>query len=326
MLRSWFESYDAKNLGERNNALREIMQEIALTGLSRAGFFNHAAFYGGTALRIFYQLPRYSEDLDFSLLVKDASFRMLPFLQEMEAEFAALDLRVRVSEKVKSKASAIDSAFLKSETSWSELNFVVEGSDLNLTNERINIKIKLEVDTLPPLGFQTESKLLLRPYSVYVNVMELPDLYAGKMHALLFRNWQKRVKGRDWFDFEWYVQRGEKMRLAHFEARAIESGDWGGGASGAAGGATGISGIVVGDAAGVAGGGADAAVLEATGGPAGTMTLEDVRDLLNRKIEELDFEMAKEDAVRFIPPEDAHRLDIWSADYFRELVKRVKVI
>lgn len=297
MLRPWFESYDAKNLGERNNALREIMQEIALSGLARAGFFNHAAFYGGTALRIFYQLPRYSEDLDFSLLSKDPSFKMLPFLEGMESEFAALDLRVRVSEKVKSKASAIDSAFLKSETSWSELNFIVEGSDLNLNNERINIKIKLEVDTLPPLGFACESKLLLRPYSLYVNVMELPDLYAGKMHALLFRNWKKRVKGRDWFDFEWYVQRGEKMRLAHFEARALESGDWGG----------------------AAGGGA-------ANGAAGTMTLEHVRDFLNRKIDDLDFAMAKEDALRFIPPADAYKLDIWSADYFRELVKRVKVI
>jgi hypothetical protein len=302
MLRPWFESYDAKNLGERNNALREIMQEIALSGLARAGFFNHAAFYGGTALRIFYQLPRYSEDLDFSLLSKEPSFKMLPFLEGMESEFAALDLRVRVSEKVKSKASAIDSAFLKSETSWSELNFIVEGSDLNLNNERINIKIKLEVDTLPPLGFACESKLLLRPYSLYVNVMELPDLYAGKMHALLFRNWKKRVKGRDWFDFEWYVQRGEKMRLAHFEARALESGDWGGAAGGEA-----------------AGGGA-------ANGAAGTMTLEHVRDFLNRKIDDLDFAMAKEDALRFIPPADAYKLDIWSADYFRELVKRVKVI
>jgi hypothetical protein len=157
-----------------------------------------------------------------------------------------------------------------------------------LNNERINIKIKLEVETLPPLGFECESKLLLRPYSLYVNVMELPDLYAGKMHALLFRNWKKRVKGRDWFDFEWYVQRGEKMRLAHFEARALESGDW--------------------------------------GGPAGTMTLEHVRDFLHRKIDDLDFAMAKEDALRFIPPADAYKLDIWSADYFRELVKRVKVI
>jgi hypothetical protein len=233
----------------------------------------------------------------------------------MESEFAALDLRVRVSEKVKSKASAIDSAFLKSETSWSELNFIVEGSDLNLNNERINIKIKLEVDTLPPLGFACESKLLLRPYSLYVNVMELPDLYAGKMHALLFRNWKKRVKGRDWFDFEWYVQRGEKMRLAHFEARALESGDWGGAAGGSAAGILGGMDVAGGDAAN-----------DAANGAAGTMTLEHVFDFLHRKIDDLDFAMAKEDALRFIPPADAYKLDIWSADYFRELVKRVKVI
>ena len=129
MLKPWFESYGVKNPTETNAALREIMQEIALSGLARAGFFNHAAFYGGTALRIFYQLPRYSEDLDFSLLTKDPGFRMKPFLAEMESEFAALNLKVRVSEKVKSRATAIDSAFLKSDTSWSELHFILEGSD-----------------------------------------------------------------------------------------------------------------------------------------------------------------------------------------------------
>ena len=323
MLKPWFESYGVKNPTETNAALREIMQEIALSGLARAGFFNHAAFYGGTALRIFYQLPRYSEDLDFSLLTKDPGFRMKPFLAEMESEFAALNLKVRVSEKVKSRTTAIDSAFLKSDTSWSELHFILEGSDVNLGNDNINIKIKLEVDTLPPLGFACESKLLLRPYSFYVNVMQLPDLYAGKMHALLFRNWKKRVKGRDWFDFEWYVQRGEKMRLSHFEARAIASGDWGVSAFKGDAGSTGGSEIV--DFAGDAGSTGSESVVS-NSSAVGSMTLEHVRDFLNRKIDDLDFALAKDDALRFIPPADAHKLDIWSADYFRELVKRIEVI
>lgn len=288
MLKTWFDSYSVKNLSETNNALREIMQEIALAGLARAGFFNHAAFYGGTALRIFYQLPRYSEDLDFSLIQKNATFKMKPFLVEIESEFAALGLKVKIGEKVKSKATAIDSAFLKSDTSLSELHFIVEGSDINLNSESINIKIKLEVDTLPPLGFRCESKLLLRPYSVYINVMELSDLYAGKMHALLFRRWKTRVKGRDWFDFEWYVQRNVSLHLKHFEVRALESGDW------------------VDDK--------------------GSMTLDDLCNLINQKIEILDFGMAREDALRFVPPADAHRLEIWSADYFKELVNRIKVL
>jgi predicted nucleotidyltransferase component of viral defense system len=201
---------------ERSQALREVMQEIALAGLYRRGFFGKAAFYGGTCLRIFHQLPRFSEDLDFSLLQSDPSFSLAPYLRGLEQEFAALGLSVQVNVKTKTTQSAIVSAFLKTTTTVVQL--AIDGKKM--------LKIKLEVDTDPPLDFNTEEQLLLQPYSFYVKCFCLPDLFAGKLHAVLFRQWQQRVKGRDWFDLEWYVRQGIPLHLDHLAARARQSGHW----------------------------------------------------------------------------------------------------
>jgi predicted nucleotidyltransferase component of viral defense system len=201
---------------QRSQALREVMQEIALAGLYRRGFFGKAAFYGGTCLRIFHQLPRFSEDLDFSLLQPDPEFSLQPYLQGLEEEFAALGIEVEAKPKLKTTQTAIVSAFLKSNTTVVQL--AIGGNRL--------LKIKLEVDTDPPLGFHTEEQLLLLPYSFYVKCFCLPDLFAGKMHAVLFRQWQQRVKGRDWFDLEWYVRRGIPLHLDHLAERARQSGHW----------------------------------------------------------------------------------------------------
>lgn len=89
-----------------------------------------------------------------------------------------------------------------------------------------SVKIKIEADRLPPQNFETEEKLLLRPFSFYVKCFTLPSLFAGKMHALLFRKWKNRVKGRDWYDFEWYVKKGIPLDLNHFLQRAKDTGDW----------------------------------------------------------------------------------------------------
>jgi predicted nucleotidyltransferase component of viral defense system len=201
---------------QRSQGLREVMQEIALAGLYRRGFFGKAAFYGGTCLRIFQQLPRFSEDLDFSLLQPDPGFSLEPYLRGLEEEFAALGIDVSVSVKSKRAQTAIVSAFLKTTTTIAEL--AIDGRRL--------LKIKLEVDTDPPLGFHTEEKLLLQPYSFYVKCFCLPDLFAGKMHAVLFRQWQQRVKGRDWFDLEWYVRQGIPLHLEHLAERSRQSGHW----------------------------------------------------------------------------------------------------
>ena len=164
MIKEWLEHYQPKNRIEAESALREIMQDVALAGLNRSGFFEKAAFYGGTALRIFHGLDRYSEDLDFSLLAANKSFSLEPFFEGMLQEFEAVGMKVSVQEKAKTKTSNIDSAFLKTETIWKELVLEKMIPQLGL-EQPPRIKIKLEVDTNPPLGFDTEEKLLLRPLS-----------------------------------------------------------------------------------------------------------------------------------------------------------------
>ena len=205
--------YSMATTADVTNATRELMQEIALAGLYRGGFFENAAFYGGTCLRIFHGLDRFSEDLDFSLLSSNPNFSLNPYLKSIETEFNALGIAIEIKEKLKSNKTNIESAFLKQ---------TLPIYSLNLPNNK-NIKIKIEVDTNPPLGFSTENKLLLQPFSFFIKTFSLPDLFAGKMHALLFRNWKNRIKGRDWFDFEWYVRNGIELNLSHFAQRAFQS-------------------------------------------------------------------------------------------------------
>jgi predicted nucleotidyltransferase component of viral defense system len=225
MIKQWIDSYEPKNIQETEQALREIMQEITLAGLYRANFFKHAAFYGGTALRIFHGLNRFSEDLDFSLLQKNDEFELEPFFKPVIDEFSSLGMQVSLKQKIKFNVSSIESAFLKTDTLWSELIFEKTIPQIKLSIKP-GIKIKVEVDINPPLHFETENQLLTKPFSFYVNCFTLPDLFAGKMHALLFRKWRNRVKGRDWYDLEWYIKKGVELNLEHFYIRALESGDW----------------------------------------------------------------------------------------------------
>ncbi len=281
MIKEWLDGYKPQNREEAEAALREIMQEVALAGLQRSGFFEVAAFYGGTALRIFHGLNRFSEDLDFSLLQVDKSFSLSPYLGGIVKEFEAAGMKVTVKEKKKTAMTNIDSAFLKSETIWKELTLDGAIPQTGLTHIPA-IKFKLEVDREPPLGFETEEKLLLRPFSFYVKCFTLPDLFAGKMHALLFRKWKSRVKGRDWFDLEWYIKKAIPLHLEHFKTRALESGDW----------------------------------------KKPTLSEEELHLLLVEKINTVSFDSIRDEIVRFIP--DAGVLDVWSAGYFKDLVKHLK--
>lgn len=226
MIKEWIAEYEPKNTDDVLSALREIMQEVALAGLSRTDFFEKAAFYGGTALRIFYGLDRFSEDLDFSLLKVDPDFSLEPYFDAILTEFESTGMRVSIREKEKKERTNIDSSFLKSETEWKELILedIVKQAGIKPTNR--TIKIKIEVDRQPPLGFNTELKLLTRPFSFYVKCFDKPSLFAGKMHALLFRKWKNRVKGRDWYDLEWYIKKGIPLDLKHFTARASNTSDW----------------------------------------------------------------------------------------------------
>lgn len=201
--------------GGNKNATYEVMQEIILAGLYRGGFFNKAAFYGGTCLRIFHGMKRFSEDMDFSLVQTDTDFHLEEYFPAIINEFNAVGKDVVISKKEKRTFGRVESAFLKDNTAVYDLKFQTEKS----------IKIKIEVDIDPPMKFDTEQKLLLLPYSFMTRCFVLSDLYAGKMHALVFRKWKQRVKGRDWYDFEWYVRNGVKLNFNHLQERIKQFND-----------------------------------------------------------------------------------------------------
>lgn len=204
--------YPQKTAGDRRNATYEVMQQVVLAGLYRGGFFEHAAFYGGTCLRLFHGVERYSEDMDFSLLKKDENFSLERYFPAIIDECRLLGRDVEITRKDKRTFGKVESAFLKDTTDVYNITFQTEKS----------IRIKIEVDTMPPLQFDIEQQLLLQPFSFMVRCFTLPCLFAGKMHALLFRQWKSRVKGRDWYDFEWYVRTAVPLNFAHLQARVKE--------------------------------------------------------------------------------------------------------
>ena len=205
-------SYQISTLKEKQNAIYEITQQVVLAGLHRGGFFDRAAFYGGTCLRLFHQLPRFSEDMDFSLLAPDDSFKFENYFQPIIDEFDSLGRKVEIKKKEKKTFGKVESAFLKDTTDVYNIAFQTEKT----------VKVKIEVDTQPPLKFSTEQRAQTLPYTFMVRCFQLPDLFAGKMHALAFRNWKTRVKGRDWYDFEWYVRWRIPLDFNHLQERIRE--------------------------------------------------------------------------------------------------------
>lgn len=205
-------AYDQSTETARRNAIYEVSQQIVLAGLADGGFFDKAAFYGGTCLRIFHELNRFSEDMDFTLLKEDSSFNFEQYFQPVIDQFALVGRKVEIKKKDKKSFGKVESAFLKDTTDVYDISFQTERS----------IKMKIEVDTVPPLKFATEQKILLQPKSFLTRCVTLPDLYAGKMHALVFRAWKSRIKGRDWYDFEWYVRNGIPLDWNHLHERILQ--------------------------------------------------------------------------------------------------------
>lgn len=252
-----------------SNAEQEVMQKIALAGLRRGGFFQHAAFYGGTCLRIFHGLPRFSEDMDFSLTEKRDDVHIENFFPAIKEEFHLSGLEVDIVKKDKKAFGRVESAFLKENTEAYDIKFQTKKT----------IKVKIELDTDPPLEFNTEQRMLMHPYSFETRCFTLPDLYAGKMHALVYRAWQRRIKGRDWFDFEWYVRNQIPLDFNHLQAR----------------------------------------IREFSGEEVDKQTF---LNLLREKLAAGDMEMVKRDVTMYI--DNPHVLDIWSNDYFLQLVDMMK--
>lgn len=202
-------AYPQATLQQRRNAVFEVNQQVILAGLYHGGFFDMAAFYGGTCLRIFHGLRRFSEDMDFSLLAPSEGFDFTHYFQPVKDMFELMGREVEITRKEKRHFGRVESAFLKDQTDVFDVSFQTEKA----------VRIKIEVDTNPPLKFNTEQKLLLLPQSFMTRCFTLPDLFAGKMHALVFRSWKNRVKGRDWYDFEWYVRHHVPLDYGHLAER-----------------------------------------------------------------------------------------------------------
>ena len=261
ILKQMLSKYSIKNLDDKKNAIKEIVQEIVLCGLSRAGFFNKAAFYGGTALRIFYGLDRFSEDLDFSLISPNPDFDLSVFFNYIENETRSLGLNFSVISKEKSIDSEIKSAFLKGNTREHILTFYESTADADLISKNDVIKIKFEIDTTPPEGATFETKFGLLPSPYQVRLYDISSLFAGKIHACLCRNWKTRVKGRDFYDYVFFLSLGAEVNIAHLKARLVQS-------------------QFIDDDF--------------------NLTIDSLKELLNERFAAIDFEQAKEDVLPFI--------------------------
>ena len=260
IIQEMLKQHDISTIYDKKNALKEVIQEIILCGLSRAGFFKEVAFYGGTALRIFYGLDRFSEDLDFSLLEENQNFNLAKYFPILEKEVKSFGLNVEITEKEKSIDSDIKSAFLKGNTREHMLLFYPNSPLLGISSNEL-IKIKFEVDINPPkyASFEPQFKLLPAPYEV--NLYDAPSLFAGKLHAVICRSWKNRIKGRDLYDYVFYLGKGTSFNLPHLRERLIQTG-----------------------------------TIDSTS----ELTLKDVKNLLIEKFDAIDFEQAKKDVLPFI--------------------------
>ena len=216
---------NARNAQESKQALRETIQKLCLLGLWRGTFFEHASFYGGTALRMIHGLDRFSEDLDFSLVKANPEIHLHHYLDYVDRELKAWGITARIGMTPK-QDSAIESAFIKTETLRAMIDLKVAASGIKELHRDEVSSVKFELDPNPPCPFASESSYILDPIPFSVRVMALPDLFAGKMHAVLARGWKSRVKGRDWYDLIWFVSRGIKLNLGHLEARLRQSGHY----------------------------------------------------------------------------------------------------
>ena len=194
LIQTKLDNYICKTAEDEENALKEISQEVVLYSLYQSNFFNYAAFQGGTCLRIFHGLDRFSEDLDFCLIKPNSNFEFDKYLSKTNEIMGAFGYQIEVIGKDKADQS-IQKRFLKDDSIKKILSFG------HLKDLRGKIKIKVEIDINPPQGAITESKTHLFPSPFTVTNYERQSLFAGKCHAILCRNY---CKGRDWYDLLWY--------------------------------------------------------------------------------------------------------------------------
>jgi len=222
-LESLLSEYDLVTEEDWENALKEVVQHLTLLGLWRSKFYEHAVFYGGTALRIFHGLRRFSEDMDFSLVRKNSDFSLSPHLTEVRSELKAFGFDFTIEEKQKKTTSAIESAFIKENTVKNLLIIKAAPEITGRFPRNKRIKIKFEIDTDPPGKAKYEVRTLLSPIPFQVKIFRLPDLFAGKLHAVLCREWKTRIKGRDYYDMLWYLGKKVPCHLEHLRERMLQT-------------------------------------------------------------------------------------------------------
>ena len=280
LLQNRLESYRCSSAEEELNAIREMLQEMILAALARTDFFVKAAFHGGTQLRIFEGLRRFSEDLDFALVSTDDEFDLLPHMEKVADEMRALGVEIEVKDR--SKASlAVKKGFLKNDSLVRilELRFAGRKGSLGTPGKLL---IKVDVDTNPPAGATYCASQLLFPFPVSVRCFDRESSFAGKMHALLCRQY---LKGRDWFDFVWYV--GERVKINHalLSASLDQQGPWAG------------RGVVSDDAW--------------------------VKDRLREVIRRIDWSEARRDVLPFVYASDRPSVALWNEAFFDSLLNRL---
>ena len=261
IIEQMLDQHESATISDKKNSIKEVVQEIMLCGLSRAGFFHHAAFYGGTALRIFYGLDRFSEDLDFSLAVPDPDFRLDAYLPALEKELASYGFRFQAEVRKKTVDSDIQSAFVKGNTREHILICYADDRLARSIGEGELIKIKFELDTTPPPFANFELKYRLVPIPYEIRPYDMPSLFAGKLHAVICRAWKSRIKGRDLYDYIFYLSRQTPVNLKHLNARLVDSG---------------------------------------FEGAREDMTLPEIRQILLQRFSSIDYSQAKEDVMPFI--------------------------
>jgi predicted nucleotidyltransferase component of viral defense system len=268
--------YQAANPHDQERAVKEILQEVALYALWRADFFEVAAFQGGTSLRILHRLPRFSEDLDFILKEPDRAFDWKRYLDPLMAGLKEFGLQSEVLDKSRMD-QVIKKAVLKdgSISQQLNLNFLQGPADRKL-------RIKLEIDVDPPAGSGFEYSYLDFPLDFEVCHQDLASNFALKIHALLCRSF---LKGRDWYDFTWYLKQNVRPNYGVLHAAIDQQGPWKG---------QGVS-----------------------------VDREWLQTALRIKIETIDWNVAADDVRRFLDAVQQQALRVWSARFFSSKVDQL---
>ena len=205
----------AADRGQAVNVLREYLQSLVLRSFHEAEAVRCIAFVGGTALRFLHGLPRFSEDLDFSL-VSPNGYAGRAWMAKVKRDLALAGFTPEVTWNDRKTVHA----------AWVRLGGLLHDAGLSpMADEKLAIKV--EVDTRPPVGGHCERRLVTRHLSFLLQYHDPPSLMAGKVHALLTRRY---AKGRDWYDFVWYTSRKTPVNLELLAAALAQTGPWKGSA------------------------------------------------------------------------------------------------